>query len=84
MAERGLKNRSIEYIHTTLRKSLRAAVVDRLINHNPTDGVKPLKTPTGAARESRALDPYQVKALLEAASESRLEALSMWWLSTQG
>ena len=75
MAEKGLKDRSIEYVHTTLRKSLKAAVVDRLINHNPTDGVKPLKTPSGAAKESKALDPYQVKALLEAASESRLEAL---------
>src|SRR5215212_1949963 len=31
MAERGLKDRSIEYVHTTLRKSLKAAVVDRLI-----------------------------------------------------
>jgi integrase len=75
MAESGLKDRSIEYVHTTLRKSLRAAVVDRLINHNPTDGVKPLKTPTGAAKESKPLDPFQVKALLEAAFESRLEAL---------
>ena len=75
MAERGLKDRSIEYVHTTLRKSLKAAIVDRLINHNPTDGVKPLKTPSGAAKESKALDRYQVKALLEAASGSRLEAL---------
>lgn len=74
MAERGLKDRSIQYVHTTLRKSLKAAVVDRLINHNPTDSVKPLKTPTGAARESKALDPDQVKALLEAASDNRFEA----------
>jgi integrase len=63
MAEKGLKDRSIEYVHATLRKSLKAAIVDRLINHNPTDGVKPLKTPSGAAKESKALDPYQVKAL---------------------
>jgi integrase len=56
-------------------KSLKAAVVDRLINHNPTDGLKPQKTPTGAAKESKALNHYQVKVLLEAASESRLEAL---------
>jgi len=75
MAESGLKDRSIEYAHTTLRKSLKAAVVDRLINHNPTDGVKPLKTPTGAAKESRALEPDQVKALLEATSGSRFQAL---------
>jgi integrase len=75
MAERGLKDRSIEYVHITLRKSLKAAVIDKVINHDPTDGVRPLKTPTGAAKESRALNPPQVKALLEAASESRFEAL---------
>ena len=75
MAEKGLKDRSREYVHTTLRKSLKAAVVDRLITHNPTDGVRPLKTPAGAAKESRALNPYQVKALLVEAIESRFEAL---------
>src|SRR5215203_1445814 len=75
MAEKELKDRSIEYVHTTLRKSLKAAVVDRLINHNPTDGVKPIKTPTGATKESKALDPYQVSASLDAASGSRFEAL---------
>ncbi|MDP8945215.1 MAG: transposase [Actinomycetota bacterium] len=45
------------------------------ITHNPTDGVKPIKTPTGAAKESKALDSSQVKVLLEAASKSRFEAL---------
>ncbi len=75
MTERGLKDRSSEYVHTTLRKSLKAAVVDRLITHNPTDGVKPSKTLAGAAKESKALDPYQVKELLEASFESRFEAL---------
>jgi integrase len=75
MADKGLKDRSIEYAHTTLRKSLKAAVVDRLINYNPTDGVRPIKTPTGAAKESKALAPYQVKVLLEEAPESRFEAL---------
>jgi integrase len=75
MADKELKDRSIEYVHTTLRKSLKAAVVDRLINYNPTDGVRPIKTPTGAAKESKALAPYQVKVLLEEAAESRFEAL---------
>ena len=54
MAERGLKARTIEYVHTTLRKSLKAAVVDSLVNRSPSDGVNPLKTPTGAANESKA------------------------------
>ena len=74
MAEKGLKDRSIEYVHTTLRKSLKSAVVDRLITHNPSDGVKPVKTPTGAAKESKALVTCQIKALLDAAFGSRLEA----------
>jgi integrase len=75
MAEKGLKDRSIEYVHTTLRKSLQAAAVDKLLNHNPTDGVRPIKTPTGAAKEPKALAPYQVTVLLEEAAESRFEAL---------
>ena len=74
MTESGLKDRSIEYVHTTLRKSLKAAVLDKIFTHNPTDGVRPSKTPTGAAGESRALDPNEVKALLLAAAESRFEA----------
>jgi integrase len=57
MAKRGLKDRSIEYVHTTLRKSLKAAVVDRLITYNPTDGVKPIKTPAGATKESKSTQP---------------------------
>ena len=75
MAQSGLKDRSIAYVHTTLRKSLKAAVIDRFINHNPTDGVKPIKTPAGATKESKALEPNQVRTLLNAASESRFEAL---------
>jgi integrase len=75
MAEGGLKDRSIEYVHTTLRKSLKSAAVDRLITHNPTDGVKPIKTPTGAAKESKALEPNQVRTLLDAAAGNRFEAL---------
>src|SRR5919202_6137869 len=75
MAEKELKDRSIEYVHTTLRKSLKAAVVDRLITHNPSDGVKPIKTPTGAAKEAKALDPDRVGTLLDAASDNRFEAL---------
>ena len=75
MAEKGLKDRSRVYVHTTLRKSLIAAVVDRLITHNPTDGVRPLKTPACAAKESTALNPCHFKPLLKKAIASRFEAL---------
>ena len=55
---------------------------DGIITRNPTDGVKPHKTPQGAAKESKALDPIQVRALLSAASGDRLEALYVVALHT--
>jgi integrase len=70
-----LSNRTLAYIHTTLRKALKDAVDDGSITRNPTDGVKPLKAPERAAKESRALTPAQVRALLSAASGDRWEAL---------
>ena len=82
MIEKGLKNRSVEYCHRTLRKALKAAVTDRLLNHNPTDGVKPLTTREGVRAESKALNPEQVSALLEEASGDRLEALYVVALHT--
>jgi integrase len=80
--DEGLSNRSLEYIHTTLRKALQDARNDGTITRNPTDGIKPHKTPQGAAKESKALDPMQVQALLSAASEERLAALYVVALHT--
>jgi integrase len=74
MADKGLKNRSIEYAHRTLRKSLRAALAERKIQFDPSEGIKPLRTVEGMREESKALSPEQVKALLEAARGDRLEA----------
>ena len=39
--DEGLSNRSLEYIHTTLRKALEDAKNDGSITRNPTDGVRP-------------------------------------------
>jgi integrase len=80
--DEGLSNRSLEYIHTTLRKALEDAKNDGIITRNPTDGVRPHKTPQGAAKESEALDPIQVRALLSAASGDRWEALYVSALHT--
>jgi integrase len=80
--DEGLSNRSLEYIHTTLRKALEDARNDGIITRNPTDGVRPHKTPQGAAEESEALDPIQVRALLSAASGDRWEALYVLALHT--
>ena len=80
--DEGLSNRSLEYIHTTLRKALEDAKNDGSITRNPTDGVRPHKTPQGAAKESEALDPIQVAGLLSAASGDRWEALYVVALHT--
>ena len=53
--DEGHSNRTLEYIHTTLRWALKDAKNDGKIAHNPTDGVKPYKTLEGAAKESKAL-----------------------------
>src|SRR5215211_5951327 len=76
--DEGLANRSLEYIHTSLHRALKDAKSDGKIYVNPTDGMRPHKTPQGAAKESKALSPQQVAVLLEAASQkpwSRSEAL---------
>jgi integrase len=74
MRDKDLKNRSLEYCHRTLRKALKAALAERKIQFDPSEGIKPLKTPGGRREESKALSPAQVRALLDAASGDRLEA----------
>jgi len=59
-------------MHSVLRKALKQAVTDNLIPRAPTDTVRPPKI---EHREINPLDPEQTKALLEAASGDRLEAL---------
>jgi integrase len=73
--DEGLSNRTLSYIHTTLRKALKDAVGDDLIPRNSTDGVKPPETLQGIAKEPQALDSSEVKTLLEEARGGRLEAL---------
>jgi integrase len=70
--EAGLSPRSVQYIHTTLKKALKAAVLDGLIPRNVCDAVKP---PQVRRDEVVPFTPEQVKVLLTAASDDRLEAL---------
>ncbi|QYJ15172.1 Tyrosine recombinase XerC [Rubrobacter xylanophilus DSM 9941] len=67
-----LSPRTVQYIHVTLHKALSQAVMDGLIPRNATEAVKP---PQVRREEIRPLTPDQVKALLDAASGDRLEAL---------
>lgn len=67
-----LSPRSVQYIHVTLHKALKQAVMDGLIARNATEAVKP---PQVRREEICPLTPEQVKMLLDAASGDRLEAL---------
>ena len=82
MSDKGLKNRSLEYCHRTLRKALKAALAERKIQFDPSEGIKPLKTVVGAREESKALCPTQAKALLEAAKGVRMEGFYILALHT--
>jgi integrase len=68
----GLSPRSVNYIHTTLHKALRAAVLDGLIPRNVCDAVK---APQNHRPEVTPFSPTEVKALLDAAKSERLYAL---------
>jgi len=68
----GLAPRTVQYIHTTLRKALNEAVQDGLIPRNATDAVK---APSPAKKEINPLSPEQARAFLEMASGDRFEAL---------
>ena len=72
--EAGLSARTVRYIHTTLHKALKQAVMDGLIPRNVTEAVK-LPQPT--REEMHPLTPEQAKVLLQTAHETgdRLEAL---------
>jgi integrase len=72
--EAGSSAHTVCYVHTTLHKALKQAVMDGLIPRNATEAVKP---PQPTREEMHPLTPEQAKLLLKAAHESgdRLEAL---------
>jgi len=75
----GLSPRTVQYIHVTLHKALKQAVLDGLVPQNAAEAVKP---PQVRREEMRPLTPEQVKALLEAARGDRLEALYLLAVTT--
>lgn len=72
--EAGSSTRTVRYVHTTLHKALKQAVMDSLIPRNATEAVKP---PQPSREEMHPLTPEQAKLLLQTAHEAgdRLEAL---------
>jgi integrase len=75
----GLSPRTVQYVHVTLHKALKQAIMDGLIPRNATEAVKP---PQVRREEMQPLSPEQVKVLLEAARDERLEALYVLAVTT--
>ncbi|HEV2092472.1 MAG TPA: site-specific integrase, partial [Rubrobacter sp.] len=76
-----LSPRSVRYVHVTLHKALKQAVLDGLLPRNVTEAVKP---PQINREEMNPLTPDQAKTLLEAAhaESERLEALYVLAVTT--
>jgi integrase len=72
--EAGSSARTVRYMHTTLHKALKQAVMDGLIPRNATEAVTP---PQSSREEMCPLTPEQAKLLLQVAHEAgdRLAAL---------
>ena len=68
----GLSPRTVQIIHTVLRKALQQAVRDDVLPRNVCDAVT---APRQAKKEMQPLTPAQAKRLLENVCEDRLRAL---------
>ena len=70
-----LSPRSVNYIHVTLHKALKQAVMDGLIPRNVADAVK---APQALRKEIKPMTPTEVKEFLSVASGDRLERVMNW------
>jgi integrase len=70
--ENSLSARSIEQAHTVLHTALRQAVLDGVLDKNPSDAVS---SPRPERREMKTLTPGQVQSLMTSTANDRLHAL---------
>jgi integrase len=75
----GLSPRTVQIVHTTLRKALSQALKWSLVPKNVTDSITP---PKSQQKEIRVLTPEEVKRLLKAARGERFEALYILAVTT--
>src|SRR5215212_2820185 len=68
----GSSPRTVQYIHTTLHKALKDAMIDGLV---PKNVAAHIRLPKPRKKEINPLNPEQAKAFLEAARGDRYEAL---------
>ncbi len=80
--ETGLSPRTVQYVHVTLHKALKQAVMDGLLPRNVADAVK---APQIHKKEVKLIESHtEVAALLSAATGDRLEALYVTAVHTDG
>lgn len=70
--EAGSSPRTVQYIHTTVHKALKDAMIDGLV---PKNVAAHMRLPKPHKKEINPLSPEQAKAFLEAARGDRYEAL---------
>jgi integrase len=75
----GLAPASIHVLHAVLSASLKRAIRLKLVQHNPC---KDVEVPRIEREEVKVFEPFEVRALLSAAKDDRLEALWVVALST--
>ena len=75
----GLSPRTVQYVHVTLHKALKQAVMDGLIPRNARGAVK---APRPGRKEMRPLSPEEARRLLSAARGDDHEALYVLAIST--
>ncbi len=71
--EGGSSPRTVQHIHTALRKALQDAVSDGMIPHNIADG---LKAPKPKKKEINPLSPEQARTFLQVTHGDLFEASS--------
>ena len=67
---RGLAKNTIRLAATTLRTVLNAAIEDKLIEHNPAQGLGRFVKSEKAAREATSLQPNEIDCLLRTAAQN--------------
>ncbi len=78
----GLSPRTVQLIHTTLKKALKQAVRWGLVPRNVAEAVEAPKPAKNTKKEMHPLTSEQARVLLEAAGGNRLEALYVLAITT--
>lgn len=79
MITEGKSPRSVQMLHTVLRRALKQAAEWGVISSNPADKVKP---PRVERKEIEPLSPDQIRAFMGALEEERLRALFVLAITT--